>query len=116
MDTAAPTQPLDQGIIDAVRELYVEQPKLGRGKLWVYTTLHTKSTLIMYPKSRLVQLKAAQNWTLSDSRRKKVLAENDLKRKGEEPKSLPPIQLPADALAAQQRYKRDSTRISKLYG
>jgi hypothetical protein len=70
----------------------------------------------MHPSSRLIQLKAAQNWTLSDSRLKKVLAEDDLKRQEEEPKSLPPIPLPADALAAQQRYKRDSIRVFKLYG
>jgi hypothetical protein len=75
MDTAAQIQPTDQ-------QIYVEQPNLRRGKLCVYTTfaLRPKCILTSQPMSRLVQLKSAHNWTLSGSRLKKLLAENNLKR------------------------------------
>jgi hypothetical protein len=118
MFTTAQIQPIDQEIIDAVREIHVEQPKLGRGKLCVYTgfALRPKCILTLYPISRLAQLKDAHNWSLSDTRLKKLLAENNLKRQAEVPKTLPPIELPANAFAAQETYKKDGIRCFKLYG
>ncbi|KAF2134011.1 hypothetical protein P153DRAFT_427887 [Dothidotthia symphoricarpi CBS 119687] len=94
--TDAP-QPSDEEIIDAVRVLHEQDPALGRSKV-------------------LVQLKADHGWVLSDKRLKKLLTQYDLKRVAEQPKELPPIQFPEDALAAQQRYKDESIRCFKLYG
>lgn len=93
--------PSDVEVVAAVQALRLQTPDLGRAKV-------------------LSRLKEEKQWTLSDLRLKKLMAKHGLGlstakeavTKAEES----PIAYPKDALAAQRRYKIESTRCFKLYG
>ncbi|KAI1608819.1 hypothetical protein EDD36DRAFT_94440 [Exophiala viscosa] len=92
-----PSQPLpnDTDILRAARALHSQSPQISRNEL-------------------CVKLKQDNNWdTVSNKQIKKVLAEYGLDGNAE---PAPPPALPANALAAQQKYKDESTRLFRLYG
>ncbi|KAI9708402.1 MAG: hypothetical protein M1828_003000 [Chrysothrix sp. TS-e1954] len=91
MENSTPT---NDEVIQAVNVIRADRPFIGRAKL-------------------LSQLKQEHNWNLSPARFKKLTASvNELHA------SMSPIppNIPQDALAAQLRYKRDSTRHFRIYG
>ena len=94
---AAPTTPSDDEVVSALRVVRLQRPKLGRAKV-------------------LSQLKDANKWILSDARLKKLMTLHGLAcptNQGEEEET--PIVYPKDAMAAQERFKRSSTRCLRLY-
>lgn len=117
-DSTTQISPSDEEILTSLRAVRLSNPLLGRAKV-------------------LAQLKSENGWTLSEARLKKLMAKHDLKSsvtgKAEEeitnkqqtcstaqeddptPDPDRPI-YPQNALAAQQRYKKHSTRCFKLYG
>jgi len=92
-----PIQPLpsDTDILRAARALHSQSPQISRNEL-------------------CLKLKQDNNWdTVSNKQIKKILAEYRLDGNAE---PAPPPALPANALAAQHRYKDESTRLFRLYG
>ncbi len=94
--------PIDIEILKAARLIYRRNPELPRNDL-------------------LEKVKQDNSWDISNKDIKKLLTQYPLDTDTEpappsaSPYSNPP-QLPPNALAAQQRYKDDSTRMFKLYG
>jgi hypothetical protein len=89
-----PLIPADKDVINAVASIRKEQPGLGRTKI-------------------RLRLKEAYNWRLSEARLKKLVPTVNVLRGNADRQALG---IPEDALAAQQRYKNDSTRCFKIYG
>ena len=85
--------PSDDEVVAAVEAIRTAAPELGREKV----------------RARLI---TENNWLLSESRLKKLLAERGLESSVVRDQF---IKYPANALQAQERYKADSTRCFKLY-
>ncbi|KAK4945778.1 hypothetical protein LTR10_015126 [Elasticomyces elasticus] len=87
--------PSDTEILRAARAIRSQFPQISRNELFI-------------------KLKQSNNWdAVSNKQIKKLLSEYGLDGSAE---PAPPPALPANALAAQQRYKDESIRIFRLYG
>lgn len=86
--------PSDEEIISSLLVLRQQHPDLGRSKV-------------------LIKLKEENGWTLSDLRLKNLMSKHGLGSSISNANE--PIAYPQNALAAQQRYKDESTRCFKLY-
>ncbi|KIV83578.1 hypothetical protein PV11_05594 [Exophiala sideris] len=90
-----PLPPSDTEILRAARAIQSQFPQISRNELFI-------------------KLKQDNNWdAVSNKQIKRLLSEYGLDG-GAEP--APPPALPANALAAQQKYKDESIRIFRLYG
>lgn len=93
--------PTDDELLPVLSKIHANNPDLGRAKI-------------------LDRLRNEHQWRVSETRLKKLLEKHSLLRPGQEPRkpketNLPPIIFPRDALAAQQKYKDESTRCFKIY-
>ena len=93
-NTSTNNIPSDQEVLDAFLKAQEECPDLGRNEV-------------------LAKVKSANGWSISNRHLKKVI---DPDRALKVPVARSPIALPSYALAAQQKYKDESTRSFKLYG
>lgn len=104
-----PTTPTDEEVISALESLTLMIIKKG------YPDLARLKVLAL--------LKTEHNWALSDARLKKIMAAYGLRSplsqnwdNAIDQSTLPPPVLPADAFAAQKKYKEESIRCFKIYG
>ncbi|KIK67560.1 hypothetical protein GYMLUDRAFT_257417 [Collybiopsis luxurians FD-317 M1] len=94
--------PSDEQVSAALADFRAKQPGLGRAKI-------------------LAALRSGNRWSLSEARLKKIMAHSYGSNRtsvSTDPgsSSAGPIEYPKNALAAQQKYKDQSTRCFKIYG